>query len=272
MNIFERAENIYSFLKEKINFNPDYAIILGSGLGAFADTIEKDVEIEYKDIPNFPKSTVKGHKGKLIFGNLRGKNVVAMQGRIHLYEGYDITEATLPIILFHLFGIKTIVITNAAGGINPNFSPRDIMVITDHIGLFCPSPLVKWHREGLGERFPSMNLVYSPALIEKIYSAAMDCDISLKSGVYCYCKGPTYETPAEVQMLKICGSDAVGMSTVPEAILAKYLNMDILGISCITNMAAGIVETPPSHQEVIENGKAVEERFCNLLNRFFEII
>lgn len=272
MNLFERAESIFRFLSDKINTKPDYAIILGSGLGAFADIIEKDFEIEYKDIPHFPKSTVTGHKGKLIFGTICGKNVVAMQGRIHLYEGYDIGEVTIPVMLFHLLGVKNLIVTNAAGGVNETFSPKDLMVITDHISLFCPTPLTVWHKDGLGDRFPSMNNVYSERLINSLLYASNDCKIPLKSGVYCYLKGPAYETPAEIKMLKTCGADAVGMSTVPEVILAKYLDMNILGISCITNMAAGIVETPPSHQEVIDNSKAIEDNFCELLLKFFEIV
>ena len=272
MDLFKRAENICSFLKDKISYTPNYAIILGSGLGAFADNIKKDTEIEYKDIPNFPKSTVKGHKGKLIFGEICGKRIVAMQGRIHLYEGYDISEVTLPIMVFHLLGIKNLIVTNAAGGVNKEFSPKDLMVITDHISFFCPSPLVAWHKEGLGERFPSMNDVYNKDLSNILFKAADICNISLKTGVYYYNKGPAYETPAEIKMARICGADAVGMSTMPEVILAKYLGMNILGISCITNMAAGIVDTPPSHQEVIENSKAIEENFCALLSKFFEIV
>ena len=272
MDLITRAKSIYSFLKDKINFTPEYAIILGSGLGTFADNIDVEFEIEYKDIPNFPKSTVKGHKGKLIFGKVNNKNIVAMQGRIHYYEGYDISVVTLPIMVFHLLGVKNLVITNAAGGVNTDFSPKDIMVINDHISFFCPSPLVKWHEEGLGDRFPSMNNVYSNDLSNKLYLAAKNCNIELKSGVYCYCKGPAYETPAEIRMVRILGGDAVGMSTVPEAVLAKYLDMNILGISCITNMAAGIVETPPSHQEVIDNSKTIEDSFCSLLLKFFEIV
>ncbi len=272
MELFERAEKICSFLKERISLSPEYAIVLGSGLGVFADTIKKEFEIEYKDIPVFPESTIEGHKGKLIFGKICDKNIVAMQGRIHLYEGYDIGDVTLPIMVFHLLGVKNIIVTNAAGGVNETFSPKDLMVITDHIGLFGPSPLNCWHKECLGERFPSMNDVYNKDLSDKLYTAAKNCGFSLKSGVYCYCKGPAYETPAEIKMLKTCGADAVGMSTVPEVILAKYLGMSILGISCITNMAAGIVDIPPSHQEVIDNSKAIEDKFCNLLSKFFEII
>lgn len=270
MNIHEKANYIKQYLSEIIYYKPDCAIILGSGLGDFAAGIDVDFEVSYEDIPHFPTSTVKGHKGRLIFGTLSNKKIVAMQGRFHLYEGYDVGEATLPIMVFHLLGIKKLIITNAAGGINADFKPTDLMVITDHIGFNCPSPLVKWHNDYLGERFPSMSEVYSLTMQQQLYSVAKEYNIALKNGVYCYSKGPAYETPAEIRAFKTMGADAVGMSSVPEAILAKYLGMEILGISCITNMAAGISNTPLSHQEVIENAAVVKENFCCLLTSFIE--
>lgn len=272
MDLFNRAKNIHTFLKQFINCIPDYAIVLGSGLGAFADRITKIYEIDYNDIPDFLETTVQGHKGKLIFGKIHNKKIIILQGRFHIYEGYTAGEVTLPIMVLHLLGVKNIILTNAAGGINTDFSPRDLMVLTDHNSLFCPTPLIEWYNKDNGDRFLSTNDLYTENLINTLFNASELCDIPLRKGVYCYCKGPMYETPSEIKMLRTCGCDAVGMSTVPEAILAKYLGMNILGISCITNMAAGISVTAPSHQEVIENGKAIEDDFCRLLNKFLEIV
>lgn len=266
MNLYDRAEHICNQLKEKVDYIPDVAIVLGSGLGAFAESIAVDCEIKYSDIDGFPVSTVKGHAGKLIFGSVAGKKIVAMMGRFHLYEGYNTDDVTLPVRVFQLLGIKSIILTNAAGGVNPSYKPGDLMIITDHISLFCPTPLTGANDDRFGTRFPSMNHVYDEEYIAIANDVAAANNIGIKKGTYCYCKGPMYETPAEIKMIALAGTDATGMSTVPEAIAAAHGGMRMLGISCITNMAAGISKTELNHSEVMETGKAVEKKFSLLVS------
>lgn len=265
MTLFDKAERICSCLKEKIEHLPEIALVLGSGLGAFAEQIDAECVVPYSELDGFPVSTVAGHAGRFVFGTLAGKNVVAMQGRIHLYEGYSPEEVTLPIRVFQLLGVRTVVLTNAAGAVNTAYRPGDFMAITDHIGLFAPSPLTGANDERLGVRFPSMSEVYDKTLAETLKSVAKTHGIPLREGVYAYAKGPMYETPAEIRMLRMLGADAVGMSTVPEAIVAAHGGMKVLGISCLTNMAAGILKQPLSHAEVMETGKRVEKQFSELL-------
>jgi purine-nucleoside phosphorylase len=271
MDLYSRAKKIADRLIKEVNYVPHTAIVLGSGLGAFADSIEKDCEISYSDIEGFPVSTVPGHAGKLIFGTAGGKKIVAMQGRFHLYEGYHTDDVTLPIRVFQLMGIKNLIVTNAAGAVNTAYKPGDLMLICDHISFFCPSPLTGVNDDRLGTRFPAMDNAYSKKLIDVAKRAANECAIELKSGVYCYCKGPMFETPAEIRMIKSFGCDAAGMSTVPEVIAAVHGGLNVLGISCITNMAAGILDKPLSHAEVMETGKAVEDKFARLLNKVLYI-
>lgn len=271
MDLYNRAQHICSQLRQAVSYVPHTAVVLGSGLGAFADSIEKDCEIDYSDIDGFPVSTVSGHKGKLIFGTVGDKKIVAMQGRFHLYEGYGTDDVTLPIRVFQLMGIKNLIITNAAGAINTSFVPGDLMLITDHISLFCPSPLSGVNDDRLGTRFPSMCDAYDRQLVAAANTAAAQIGISLRQGVYCYCKGPMYETPAEIRALRLMGCDAAGMSTVPEVIAAVHGGLRVLGISCLTNMAAGILDKPLSHSEVIETGKSVEKKFTELLNAVLRI-
>lgn len=268
MIIYERAEKICSIIRSKMKNLPELALVLGSGLGAFAERIEVEAIIPYAELEGFPVSTVSGHAGQFVFGRLAGKRVVAMQGRIHLYEGYSPEEVTLPMRIFQLLGVKIVVLTNAAGAINTSFNAGDFMALTDHIGLFAPSPLTGVNDERFGTRFPSMSEVYDSSLIELLDSIAKEYEIPLQHGVYAYAKGPMYETPAEIRMLRTLGADAVGMSTVPEAIVAVHGGMKVVGISCLANMAAGILKQPLSHEEVMETGKKVASNFAILLYEF----
>ena len=237
------------YIRGVVEMKPTIAIVLGSGLGSLAYEIQDTIEIPYGEIPYFKTSTVPGHEGKLIFGKLFGKDVVAMQGRVHYYEGYTMQEITMPIRVFALLGVETLIVTNAAGGINSKFKAGDIMAITDHINLSGNSPLIGPNVEILGPRFPVMKQVYSPDLIVLLKKVASELKINIQEGVYAYMPGPQYETDAEVKMLGILGASAVGMSTVPEVICASHSGMRVLGISCITNVA-GSTET--SHKEVLE--------------------
>lgn len=264
-DLMKRLEKTVAFMKEKLSDVPDVAIILGSGLGKLAELIDGRQEIPYSEIPNFPATTVAGHDGKLIVGRIGSKNVLAMKGRFHYYEGHDMDAVVYPIRAFKLLGIPNIIVTNAAGGVNLSYKPGDLMVITDHIGLYCENPLRGENPEELGPRFPDMTRTYDRDLIGLAQASAQKLGIELQSGVYAYCKGPSYESPAEIKALRALGADAVGMSTVPEVITARHMGMRILGISCITNMAAGILDQPLNHQEVMETGKMVEQKFSALV-------
>lgn len=272
MNTFEKANRIKEFLEKKINYVPDTAIVLGSGLGEFAEEIKIDAEIDYKDIDGFPVSTVKGHAGKLIFGAVGGKKIAAMNGRFHLYEGYNTDEVTLPVRVFQLMGIKNYIVTNASGAVNTSYKPGDLMIINDHISFFCPSALTGENDERLGTRFPSMSEAYSKELISIAETAAKNTNTEVQKGVYCYCKGPMFETPAEIRAARILGADAVGMSTIPEVVAAVHGGMRVLGISCITNMAAGILDQPLTHIEVMETGKRVEKKFSAFMREIVSLI
>ncbi|MEZ3420341.1 MAG: purine-nucleoside phosphorylase [Eubacterium sp.] len=272
MDLYERAEKIKNFLAEKISYTPQAAVVLGSGLGSFAEEIEADFEIPYSDIEGFPVSTVPGHKGRLIFGKTGGKNIVAMQGRFHFYEGCSAQDISLPVRVFQLLGIKNYIVTNAAGAVNFSYKPGDLMIINDHIGLFCPSVLTGENDERFGTRFPSMSHAYSRSLIEIAHKAAQNTKTDVQEGVYCYCKGPMFETPAEIRFLRAVGADVAGMSTVPEVVTAVHAGMNVLGISCITNMAAGILDQPLTHAEVMETGKAVEKKFSAYMKEIISLI
>ncbi|MBQ3311962.1 purine-nucleoside phosphorylase [bacterium] len=262
-------EDTVNYIKGKTNnFNPEVALILGSGLGEFADEY-CDIVLKYADIPGFEASTVKGHKGQLVFAKIAGKRVVMMQGRFHYYEGHSIQRVVYPVKVFKKLGVKNLIVTNAAGGINEKFKASDLMLITDHINFMHVNPLIGPNDDDLGPRFPDMTEVYKKDLQELALSVAKKLDIDLKKGVYMALSGPNYETPSETKMLKILGADAVGMSTVPEAMVANYCGIKVLGISCISNSAAGITGEVLSHQEVIEAANAVKGKFKNLL---FEII
>lgn len=260
------------YIKDKIKNQPEIGIVLGSGLGDFADAIEDKIEIPYTEIPGFPVSTVKGHDGKLIFGKINSKEVCVMKGRIHYYEGYDIKEVVYPIEVLAGLGIKTLILTNAAGGVNTDFEPADLMIINDHINLMGKNPLIGPNDEDLGPRFPDMTDLYNKNLIEVAEKSAKKLGIDIKEGVYMYFTGPSYETAAEVRMARILGADAVGMSTVPEAIIARHRGLKILGISTITNMSTGILDTPLDHTEVVEVGQEVAGKFKELLKEIIEEI
>lgn len=260
------------YIKGKIKNQPEIGIVLGSGLGDFADAIEDKIEIPYTEIPGFPVSTVKGHDGKLIFGKINSKEVCVMKGRIHYYEGYDIKEVVYPIEVLAGLGIKTLILTNAAGGVNTDFEPADLMIINDHINLMGKNPLIGPNNEDLGPRFPDMTDLYNKDLIEVAEKSAKKLGIDIQEGVYMYFTGPSYETAAEVRMARILGADAVGMSTVPEAIIARHRGLKILGISTITNMSTGILDTPLDHTEVVEVGQEVAGKFKELLKEIIEEI
>lgn len=254
-----------NFLNSKIGETPAIAMILGSGLGMLGEHIENKIEIAYAEIPGFAVSTVVGHAGKLVVGELSGKRVLAMMGRFHLYEGHEVHRVVLPVRVFKMLGIQNIIVTNAAGGVNRALNPGDLMLITDHIGFFAPNPLKGENLEQFGPRFPDMSAAYGKDIIALAEKAADKAGISVKKGVYAYAPGPSYESPAEIRMLDRLGVDAVGMSTVPEVIAARHAGMNILGISCITNMASGILPQPLSHEEVTQTAQRVGTNFCNLL-------
>jgi purine-nucleoside phosphorylase len=245
---------------------PQIGIVLGSGLGPVADALKDAVEIDYASIPGFPRTTVEGHAGKLVSGLLAGKRVLAMKGRFHYYEGYDISQVVFHIRVFKLLGISNLLVTNAAGGINADFKPGNLMIITDHISLFAPSPLRGRNLDEFGARFPDMCNAYDRDLVEMAVEAAKDVGVSLKKGIYAFAQGPMFETPAEIKALRALGADAVGMSTVPEVIAARHCGMKVMGISCITNMAAGMADRPPDHEEVIYTAKMAEKGFIRLVN------
>ena len=267
MTVKEQLEFCYRFVAEKISFVPKIALVLGSGLGAFADKIEVSAVLNYADIPNFPVSTVAGHAGRFVFGTCEGVPVAVMQGRVHMYEGYTPQEAVLPIRILHLLGAKILFLTNAAGGIQPGMKAGEFMLITDHISSFVPSPLRGESIDQLGVRFPDMSAVYSKRLNTVIRKIALNEDIPLKEGVYLQTAGPAYESPAEIRMFRSLGADAVGMSTAIEAIAARHCGMEICGVSCISNLAAGISPTPLSHEEVKEAGDKAAPQFEKLVRK-----
>lgn len=258
-------KNTIAFLNEKTdNFKPEIGIILGSGLGELADEY-CDYAVPYNEIPGFVKSTVKGHKGRLVFAEINGKKAVMMQGRNHYYEGHSMQEITYPVKVMKALGVKTLILTNAAGAVNESFSPSDLMIITDHINHTGSNPLIGANDETMGERFPDMTEVYKKYLIELAEKCAQKLGIDIQKGVYWANSGPSYETPAEINMIRTLGADAVGMSTVPEAIVANWCGMNILGISCITNSASSITGEKLSHEEVIDAANNAKTKFKSLI-------
>lgn len=258
---------IVVYLKSKIKINPEIGIVLGSGLGMLAQEIKDPIIVPYSEIPHFPQSTVVGHKGQFIFGSLAGQAVVCMDGRFHYYEGYDLQDVTLPIRVMKKMGVSKLIVTNAAGGINADFAPGDLMLIRDHINLLGVNPLRGKNEEEFGERFPDMSEAYSKEFQAIAVETAAELKINLQQGVYVAMSGPSYETPAEIKYAKIIGADAVGMSTVPEVIVAVHAGMKVLGISCVTNMAAGISKQKLNHKEVMETANIVKEKFVNLVQK-----
>ena len=252
MTITEKIDGCVKAIREKTDFVPKVALVLGSGLGNYAQNIEIEKEISYREIPGFPVSTVPGHDGKFIFGYVGETPVVCMKGRVHYYEGYPISDVVLPARTMLKLGAEILFLTNAAGGINYDFAAGDLMLITDHISCFAPNPLIGPNEDSLGLRFPDMSDVYKKDLQEVIRTTAKENDIDLKEGVYCQLTGPSFESPAEIKMLRSMGVSAVGMSTVVEAIAANHMGARVCGVSCISNLAAGMSENPLTHEEVQE--------------------
>jgi purine-nucleoside phosphorylase len=266
-NLYSRAENAARTIRARMTEEARIAIVLGSGLGGFAEEFENSVTMPYQQIPGFVSSTAQGHVGSLVVGKIEQVPVIAMQGRVHFYEGYSMEEVTFPIRTFKLLGVNTLILTNAAGGIDVQLSQGALMVISDHLNLMGANPLRGPNDERFGPRFPDMSEVYSRELQELVIDEARHLGVTLRRGIYAGLAGPNYETPAEIHMLRAFGADAVGMSTVPEAIVARQMGLKVLGISCITNMAAGINEQPINHEEVMETGQRVRETFTRLLRR-----
>lgn len=265
-------ETQLEYILSKTDAKPKTAIVLGSGLGDFADGLNAAAVINYADIPDFPVSTAPGHKGRFIFANIAGEECVLMQGRVHLYEGYTAAQTAVPIRLMRLMGAENLILTNAAGGINKNLNPGDFMIIEDHISSFVPSPLTGKNDESLGVRFPDMSNVYDKELIKLIKSAAAECGINIKKGVYIQLGGPAFETKAEIKMCSMLGADAVGMSTATEAQAAKHCGFRVCGISCITNLACGLRDVPITSEEVNETGARTAKDFAALITTLTEKI
>ncbi|OAT24988.1 purine-nucleoside phosphorylase [Proteus myxofaciens] len=253
------------YIQSKTTEKPTIGIVLGSGLGPFADTLEDAVHIPYNSIPHFAASGAVGHANELVIGKIAGKTVVAMKGRFHYYEGFTLDQVTFPIRVMKALGIEKLIITNACGAVNTDFAPGDLMLITDHINLTANNPLIGPNNPELGVRFLDVSEVYNKAMRQVVIDIAKEQDITLRQGVYAWWTGPTYETPAEIRMIRTLGADAVGMSTVPEALIARHSGIDTIGISCLTNMACGILEQPLSHDEVIETAERVKSTFLNLI-------
>lgn len=254
-----------AFIRSTTDVRPEIGLILGSGLGVLGDELEDAVTIPYEDIPHFPVSTVEGHAGELIVGKLQGRNVVLMKGRFHMYEGYEPERTALPVRVMKALGVSTLLVTNAAGGVNLDYKPGNLMLISDHINLTGRNPLMGPNDNALGARFPDMSEAYSRRLRSIAKETASDLGFTVQEGVYVGLLGPNYETPAEIRMLRTLGVDAVGMSTVSEVIVARHSGIEVLGISCISNMAAGILDQPLSHSEVMETTELVKEQFLSLV-------
>ncbi|MDL2220149.1 purine-nucleoside phosphorylase [Eubacteriales bacterium OttesenSCG-928-N14] len=270
MNLYEKAQAAADYIGAQTDIRPYAVLVLGSGLGDYADAIEGADIIPYEDIPCLPKSTVQGHKARLVMGMLHGLPVAIMQGRLHYYEGYPQSEITLPVRALRLLGAEVILLTNACGGINWNFKPGDFMLITDHINFSGATPLMGENVEQFGLRFPDMSQAYDAQLLDLLRQCAAEKGIDYHEGVYMMFSGPQFETGAEIRFARTIGADAAGMSTVPEVIVARHAGMRIAGISCITNMAAGILPQPLTHEEVLETGERVKERFAQLVDGFVQ--
>lgn len=261
----KKLQQCYEAFRKFTDFVPEIAVILGSGLGANAENMDIVTTIDYKELPGFPVSTVSGHKGRFVLGYVNDVPVVMMQGRVHYYEGYSITDVVLPVRLMKMMGAKVLFLTNAAGGLNTSFKPGDFMIINDHISNFVPSCLIGPNLEEFGPRFPDMSEIYDKDLINIIENTAKSLDIPVRQGVYVQTTGPNFESPAEVRMFKLLGGDAVGMSTACEAMAANHAGMKICGISCISNLACGLSDNPLCHEEVIATGKEVAPLFTKLV-------
>ena len=268
---FQQYQETAAALAERLgDFKPEILLILGSGLGDLGDEVERPVIVPYTEVPHMKRSTVPDHRGQFVFGTLAGRRVAVMQGRLHTYEGWSFADVSYPVRVLRLLGAETLLVTNAAGAVNTAFSAGDLMLITDHIKLFGVSPLCGPNLEEFGPRFPDVSHVYTPALQEAARRAARSLDIPLREGVYMYFPGPQFETPAEVRMARILGADAVGMSTVPETIVAAHCGMQVLGFTLCTNMAAGVLDQPLSGEEVLEAAREAKPRFTALVKACLE--
>ena len=270
--MMEKYREAAEFIRERTDFEPEIALVLGSGLGGFSKNVEIVCEIGYEEIPGFPASTVPGHRGRFLLGTVGGRRAVVLDGRVHYYEGNDMADAVLPVRTAALLGAKTLLLTNAAGGIRADLQPGDFMLIADQISSFVPSPLRGPNDDSLGPRFPDMSAAYDPVLRAAIRRAAAGAGIPLREGVYCQLPGPQFETPAEIRMLRTLGADAVGMSTACECIAARHMGLRTAGISCISNLAAGISARPLSHEEVQETANRVAADFERLILAVFRVI
>lgn len=268
--VMQAIDEASAYINSKIVDTPDIAIVLGSGLGSFVQQIESPVVIEFKDIPHFLKPTVEGHGGKMYYGVIASKKILVLQGRYHLYEGYSMQMVTLPIRVLANLKIQSLILTNACGGVSKHLKPTDLMIIEDHLSLFCPNPLHGAHLDAFGDRFIDMSEPYDLEYIELASQCAKQNNINIKKGVYGFWQGPTYESPAEVRAYRTLGADVVGMSTVPENIVARSANMRVLGISCVTNMTCIYSKTKTDHAHVMEMSKIVEHDFMSLLNTIIE--
>jgi purine-nucleoside phosphorylase len=267
IGLFDRAERAAEQIRSRTNTKPEIAVVLGSGLGAFADELDESTAIAYKEIYGFAQATVEGHAGKLVIGKAGAVPIAAMQGRFHFYEGYPLDDVTFPVRVLKLLGVKTLILTNAAGSLNTELTPGSLMIISDHINLMGANPLIGPNEDRFGPRFPDLTSTYDPELQSLVIEEATAMDIDMRRGVYAALSGPSYETPAEIHMVRTLGADAVGMSTVPEAIIARHMDMRVIGISCITNLAAGVSNRPIDHSQVMEIGKRVRGQFTELLRR-----
>lgn len=267
MSIVEKVQETTRFIREQISFQPKVGVVLGSGLGAFADKVEDPIVIPYAEIPHFPEGNVVGHAGQLVLGSVKGVPVAVMSGRVHYYEGHSMEAVTFPTRVLTGLGVETLLITNAAGTINKDYKPGDLMVITDHINLTGDNPLRGTNDERLGPRFPDMSNAYTTEIQGAWQRSAESLGVELRQGVYVGLAGPSYETPAEIRMLRVVGADAVGMSTVAEVIVASHAGVRVGGLSVVTNYAAGIMDEPLSHEEVTETGKQVRPTLCALLEK-----
>ncbi len=261
----QKLSEARSYLNEKVNILPEMGIILGSGLGGFVQVMEDKISIPYRDIPNFPVSTVEGHKGELVFGKVQGRPIVVMQGRFHYYEGYNMQEVTFPVRVMQVLGVTGLIVTNAAGGINSTYRPGDLILIKDHINMMGDNPLKGANLSNLGPRFPDLSEGYDLEWRQKALPIAQEMGITPQEGIYAAMSGPSYESPAEIRFLRTIGADLVGMSTVPEVIVANHGGMRVLGISCVTNMAAGILPQRLSHAEVMETAERIEKQFVRFV-------
>ncbi len=268
--LIQHLDDAVAFIATKTKLRPQVGVVLGSGLGAFADSIEKPTRIPFQEIPHFPTATAISHKGELVIGLSRGTPVAVMAGRVHYYEGYSLQQVVFPVRVLGRLGIKVVVLTNASGSVNINYKPAELMIIDDHINLMGSNPMIGKNEDALGERFFDLSETYDLRLREMAARACSKFGITARFGVYAAFTGPSYETPAEIKMARVIGADAIGMSTVPEAIAARHMKLRVLGLSCITNMAAGVSKRPLDHREVIEVGQRVQAALMDVLGMIIE--